>query len=161
MTNDWRDWKPKSNEKVDDEKLIGNKFIYFSPHPPCLNLGGRRTLTAQAVGDRQHHVGPAQVPRPAPLPSDARLLQPALLRRVPRAPAPAARQRHDPARAAQGGARRAPRRSQPGRRGRRAAPAPPATRLGVTAHFVLEAAASTEIYTLSLADDLPISNKKE
>ena len=30
MTNDWRDWKPKSNEKVDDEKLIGNKFIYFS-----------------------------------------------------------------------------------------------------------------------------------
>lgn len=30
MTNDWRDWKPKSNEKDDDEKLIGNKFIYFS-----------------------------------------------------------------------------------------------------------------------------------
>ena len=30
MTNDWRDWKPNVNEKVDEEKLIGRKFIYFS-----------------------------------------------------------------------------------------------------------------------------------
>ena len=30
MTNDWRDWKPNSIEKVDEEKLIGKKFIYFS-----------------------------------------------------------------------------------------------------------------------------------
>ena len=30
MTNDWRDWKPNVNEKVDEEKLIGSKFIYFS-----------------------------------------------------------------------------------------------------------------------------------
>jgi len=30
MTNDWRDWKPNFNEKVDEEKLIGKKFIYFS-----------------------------------------------------------------------------------------------------------------------------------
>jgi len=30
MTNDWRDWKPNSNEKVDEEKLIGKKFIIFS-----------------------------------------------------------------------------------------------------------------------------------
>ncbi len=30
MTNDWRDWKPNINEKVDEEKLIGKKFIYFS-----------------------------------------------------------------------------------------------------------------------------------
>ena len=30
MTNDWRDWKPNINEKVDEEKSIGKKFIYFS-----------------------------------------------------------------------------------------------------------------------------------
>ena len=30
MTNDWRDWKPNFNEKFDEEKLIGKKFIYFS-----------------------------------------------------------------------------------------------------------------------------------
>ena len=30
MTNDWRDWKPNVNEKVDEERLIGRKFIYFS-----------------------------------------------------------------------------------------------------------------------------------
>ena len=30
MTNDWRDWKPNVNEKVNEEKFIGRKFIYFS-----------------------------------------------------------------------------------------------------------------------------------
>ena len=30
MTNDWRDWKPNNNKKIDEDNITGKKFLYFS-----------------------------------------------------------------------------------------------------------------------------------
>ena len=30
MTNDWRDWKPNNNKRIDEDNITGKKFLYFS-----------------------------------------------------------------------------------------------------------------------------------